>query len=230
MSDITESFDLDFGSELAKAIVAAQSDLKNPSKNKTGQAGNQKTKYADLPSIIEQVRPILASHGLAVLQPPGKTADGKVEVATILLHTSGQRIVAVSSISATRMDPQQIGSAISYARRYALLGLLNMSADEDDDGHSATVATRAAGRPSQGNTEASASKGSGPTPSGPDPSARLIEKFGNQGKALAEVRRVAKDAGMEQPTQLVKVSDELLAIVLMDDAVASVVEEDGSES
>jgi hypothetical protein len=100
--------------------------------------GSHSYKYADLATVLESVKPVLATHGLAITQ----SAFGAGEVTTILLHESGEWIAfAPLTVKPMQSTPQAIGSAISYARRYSALALLNI-ATEDDDGKTANEPVR----------------------------------------------------------------------------------------
>jgi hypothetical protein len=123
---------------LAAAIVAAQGELANPPKSKTVHAGAKKYAFAPLPEIIEAVRPVLKKHGLAVLQ----LVRGH-ELETRLMHTSGEWIGATYALP-TNADSQAMGSAITYARRYSLCGILGIAADDDEDAQAATDAEQQA--------------------------------------------------------------------------------------
>jgi len=95
-----------------------------------------KNKYASLSNIIEATTPHLNAVGLSVVQLP---CEGGLE--TMILHTSGEYISSVSSTPCKDMsNPQALGSAITYARRYALGAALSLNIDEDDDAQKATVA------------------------------------------------------------------------------------------
>jgi hypothetical protein len=95
-----------------------------------------KNKYASLSNIIEAVTPHLNGVGLTVVQMP--TTEG---LETLLLHESGEYISSLSTIAAKDpMNPQSVGSAITYARRYAMGAVLSLNIDEDDDATAATAA------------------------------------------------------------------------------------------
>ena len=95
-----------------------------------------KNKYASLSNIIEAVTPHLNASGLTVLQMP--SVEG---LETVLLHESGEYISSLSAIAAPmNANAQQVGSAITYARRYALGAVLSLNIDEDDDANAASVA------------------------------------------------------------------------------------------
>jgi hypothetical protein len=119
--------------ELAKAMVKFHSVVGKVSKD----AKNPffKNKYASLSNIIEAVTKPLNDNGLSVLQLP--SIEG---LTTLLLHESGEWISSVSSTPVKdATDPQKLGSAITYARRYALGAILSLNIDEDDDGQKASA-------------------------------------------------------------------------------------------
>lgn len=122
--------------ELFTALSLAQGDGMAALKSTTGQVGQQKTRYADLAACWDACRAPLAKHGLSVVQVTG--AEGsKVTVRTILGHKSGQWIDAELSMVSQSGTPQALGSAITYARRYALCSMVGI-APEDDDGAAAS--------------------------------------------------------------------------------------------
>lgn len=119
---------------LAKAFVAAQKATESVKKAATNPAF--KSKYADLAHVVEGVIPALNGAGVGVLQFPA--FDGElVSVTTTLLHESGASVSATLHLRPTKNDPQGVGSAITYARRYSLLAITG-SAPEDDDGNAAS--------------------------------------------------------------------------------------------
>lgn len=131
--------------ELAMALAKAQGEIKGAIKDTTNPYYGRK--YADLSSVWDACREPLSKNGLSVLQTPGVNPAGQVTVETILMHLSGQWISGEVSMTPVREkkgegfleahDPQAIGSAISYARRYALASFIGIY-QEDDDGNKAT--------------------------------------------------------------------------------------------
>lgn len=119
--------------ELATALSAAQGEFDAATKDKSNPAF--KSKYADLSSCIEAVRPHLAKHGLSVVQAMMAT-EKDVLLRTMLLHKSGQWLASYYPIVGEWAAPQKIGSAVTYARRYTLCALLQI-AQEDDDAEAA---------------------------------------------------------------------------------------------
>lgn len=117
--------------ELAVALNKAQADFMVAKKD----AKNPffKSKYATLNAVYEAVAEALLKNGLSVIQPIVGDA-----VETTIIHTSGQFITSSCPIvCAKQNDPQAMGSAITYARRYSLASLLGVMTDEDDDGEKA---------------------------------------------------------------------------------------------
>lgn len=122
------------------ALVAVHAELQNPKKNQTAKAGSFSYSYADLATILDQVRPILARHGLAVAQDI-RMEDG-LQVFTLLLHDSGEQLTFGPIRGGTGSDWQAMGSAISYARRYGLISALGLMGEGEDDDGAATKVTR----------------------------------------------------------------------------------------
>jgi len=132
-------------SELAAALAAAQGMMENAIMNRINP--HFKSKYADLAAIFDAARKPLSANGLAIVQTIG---DGVLH--TRLLHTSGQWIASEHPLPMSGR-PQEIGSALTYARRYSLSALIGIAADEDDDATGAEKAHRANGKPELLNAE-----------------------------------------------------------------------------
>jgi hypothetical protein len=121
---------------LAEALLTAQGALKPALKDSTNP--HFKSKYADLQSVWEAARPALQKSGLSVTQTFANTNGEVVTVVTTLLHKSGEWIRSELTLKPSKPDPQGIGSAITYGRRYGLSAILGIVADEDDDGNAAS--------------------------------------------------------------------------------------------
>ena len=119
------------------ALVEAHKELTNPHKNSTANTGQYGYSYIDLAGVVSHVRPVLSKHGLAVSQDIAVTADGRLGISTTLHHTSGETLTFGPVAGPNGSTWQQLGSGITYARRYGLLAALGLAADEDDDGASA---------------------------------------------------------------------------------------------
>jgi hypothetical protein len=120
---------------LVKALIKAKGAFKPVEKTKVNPYF--KSKYADLGAIMDAVNKPLHDNGITVIQTTDTDALGPVLVTT-LAHESGQFISGRYPISAAKADPQAVGSAVTYARRYGLSAILTVVADDDDDGNAAT--------------------------------------------------------------------------------------------
>ena len=118
----------------AKAFIAAQKGMESVKKASSNPAF--KSKYADLSEVVEAVVPALNEAGIGVLQFPSFDGD-MVRVTTILLHETGASITGFLDLRPSKTDPQGVGSATTYGRRYSLLAMTG-TAPEDDDGHAAS--------------------------------------------------------------------------------------------
>lgn len=121
--------------ELAKALSKAQGEMTFAVRDSLNP--HFRSKYADLASVIDAIRKPLSDNGLSFVQST-YMADGMPGVKTLLLHTSGQWISSSCVIKPSKMDPQGMGSALTYARRYALSAIVGIAQD-DDDANAATA-------------------------------------------------------------------------------------------
>lgn len=111
---------------IAKALCAFQSTVEAIRKDKANPF--LKNKYADISNILEEIREPLATNGLCFVQFPAQNSS----LCTRILHTSGEWLEDEFSISPLKNDPQAMGSAITYMRRYALVAILGLSTEDDD--------------------------------------------------------------------------------------------------
>lgn len=115
---------------LAKALCKAQAEMVPAVKDSDNPFF--KSKYADYSSVWKACHKALTNNGLAVGQLMEPSEKG-ILLTTIIMHESGQWLSGSQPISAIKQDPQGIGSAITYARRYGLAAILALP-QEDDDG------------------------------------------------------------------------------------------------
>jgi len=137
---------MDSSKELDKVFTAfskMQGSLEGASKDSTNPFF--KSKYADLKSIWGVARKPLADNGLSVMQTMACVNERTV-LQTRLCHSSGQWIQGCQPLNPTKNDPQGVGSAITYARRYGLAAMLGII-QEDDDGEAAQGRSRQAPPP-----------------------------------------------------------------------------------
>ena len=118
---------------IAKALASFQAAMGKIPKD----ASNPffKAKYASLPNILDAIHKPLADCGLCYSQ----LMDGDNGLTTILMHPeSGEFLQATGNMHIVKSDPQALGSAVTYSRRYALGALLGLNIDDDDDGNAAS--------------------------------------------------------------------------------------------
>lgn len=119
--------------ELAKALAKFQFEVESVTKDAVNPF--YKSKYATLENIAEKIKKPMNDNGLSYVQLP----TGDNGLTTMLMHTSGEWVRSTMTLHPAKNDPQGQGSAITYARRYALSALLGLVTDEDDDGNEAST-------------------------------------------------------------------------------------------
>lgn len=122
--------------DLALALSKAQGQMESAKKDSTNP--HFRSKYADLAAVVEAIKKPLASNGLSYVQGFGWDDHGAVIVHTRLLHASGQWLETELRVRPVKDDPQGVGSAVSYGRRYALQSIVGLTADDDDGNASST--------------------------------------------------------------------------------------------
>lgn len=121
--------------KLAAALVVAHAEISGVVKGATNPFF--KSKYATLEAVVESVKAPLLKQGIIVVQGL-QDAEAGVAIETMLLHTSGQWISSTLRLPASKEDAQGYGSACTYGRRYGLMAICGVPA-EDDDGNAATA-------------------------------------------------------------------------------------------
>src|SRR5947199_6503891 len=128
---------------LASALAKAQTELVNPEKSLTATIrsgrpgeGERSFRYAPLASGLDIVRKTLGQHEIATVQTTGIDKEtGVVNLSTMLAHASGEWIASdwpVCAVAETA-NPQRMGAALTYARRYALFTLVGIAGEDDLD-------------------------------------------------------------------------------------------------
>ena len=124
--------------KLAFALAKAQGEMQAAKKDSANPFF--KSKYADLHEVWSTIRKPLAANELAVIQ--ATRIDGnEVRLETTLAHSSGECVASAYPVAPQKRDPQGYGSALTYARRYALSALVGVVSEIDDDGESAMIRT-----------------------------------------------------------------------------------------
>ena len=119
---------------LAPALTAALGKLEGAAK--TAKNPHFKNTYADLASVVDASREILAAQDLAVMQSPGLIVEGRLQLFTRIIHKSGEWIEGEFHMPLAKSDPQATLATLTYARRGALMAILGIPA-VDDDGETA---------------------------------------------------------------------------------------------
>lgn len=164
--------------ELQKALKPVKKELTNP---------YFKSKYADINILLEMVKPELSKLGLTVHQPL-LIKDGKNTIATQVMD--GKEVLLVSDILLPEnLKPQEMGSAITYYRRYALQSLLVLEA-EDDDGNDTNE--KPVTKPIAKSTSFAAKKRE------PDPRTEDVQPFEAAKKAISNADTVTKLKNVEE--------------------------------
>jgi|TARA_R110002167_G_C12439117_1_gene630643 hypothetical protein len=122
--------------KISGALLAAQKDITFAGMTKTNPQFH--SQYADLPSVIDAVKTPLNNNGIVFLQTCSPSEDDKLHLTTRLLHESGEWIEDMMVMPLVKSNPQGLGSAISYARRYSLAAITGLY-QADDDGQAATA-------------------------------------------------------------------------------------------
>ena len=125
--------------QLAAALCKAQAEMAGA--KKTAKNPFFKSTYANLEEVIHCIRQPFADNGLSFMQFPLADED-RAGVETIILHSSGEWISNKLMLKCSKVDPQGMGSAITYARRYGLQAAVGLPS-EDDDGNAATGSPKA---------------------------------------------------------------------------------------
>jgi hypothetical protein len=118
--------------KFAPAFIAFQTEVRDPQKRSVNP--HFKSKFASLEDSIEAIRPIANKHGLSISQ--WRVGKG---LTTLIQHISGQYVRGTAEMIIEKLTPQALGSAVTYERRYSLLGATGTSGDVDDDGEHAMM-------------------------------------------------------------------------------------------
>lgn len=122
--------------KIISALIKIQSEVTNIAKDTQGFG----YKYAKLDSVLDMLRPIFNKHGVLIWQDVSSEDGEMVRITTSFIHESGEKkeqILSYPIPSLAKMNSMQnLGSAISYLRRYCLMTMIGIAGTEDDDGKS----------------------------------------------------------------------------------------------
>lgn len=120
---------------IAPALLKAQRAISFSAKDSSNP--HFKSKYADLPAVVDAVKPALNNAGIIYIQTGSPAEDGKLHLTTTLMHESGEWLGDTLVMPLPKQDSQGYGSAMTYARRYALATITGVY-QNDDDGNAAS--------------------------------------------------------------------------------------------
>ena len=187
--------------ELAGALAKAQGAMTTVEKDRTNPHFG--AKYATLASVLGVVRPALSENGICIVQITETDERNAITLITKLIHTSGQFIGCTYPVQPVKNDPQGVGSALTYARRYSLMALTGVSpAEDDDDGNDASTKTRTGDRTSGTSERTGGAPGNTGGSTAPKPaSEKQIQLYNNLGE------KHYKDAWVTKSAELVKAAN-----------------------
>lgn len=156
-------------SPLATALAALQGELPHIAKDRTANVptksgGSYRYSYSDLAAISRELLPLLSKHGLAFMARP-TLDEGRLVLAYELMHRSGESRAGVYPLP-DRGTPQEVGGAITYARRYCLCAVTGVAPDDDDDAGVAERSARKSQQRASGGQRSAAPDNSDPGESG----------------------------------------------------------------
>lgn len=132
--------------KLAEALAKAQGAMSHAhkeSENPAFKRGDKASKYADLSNVVDAIRAAFSANGLAYVQAI-KPHESSAVVETILMHSSGEWVSSEISVPVEKKGAHGLGSALTYARRFALAAIAGV-AQADDDGNAAAAVEEIAG-------------------------------------------------------------------------------------
>lgn len=141
--------------KIAAALSKAQAEIATARKD--GDNPHFHSTFTTLASVFDVVREPLAKNNLSVVQSPQQGDANAHYLETTLMHSSGQWMKSYHPLHPVKNDPQSVGSAITYARRYALCAMVGVVGREDDDD----------GETAQGRGNSQAAQASKPAPTKP---------------------------------------------------------------
>ncbi len=128
--------------EISLALVAANAKLQHALKDSTNP--HFKSRFASLNAHLDTIKPVYAAKGLTFVQMPGFSDMGHATLTTRIIHESGEWIEGTAGSPLQKDDPQGVGSAITYLRRYSLAAIAGIGQD-DDDGNAASSGASVSG-------------------------------------------------------------------------------------
>lgn len=190
-------------SKIAPALLTAQRAIRFATKDAVNP--HFKSKYADLPAVIDAIKPALNDAGIVFMQLPAPSDPGTLAISTRLMHESGEWIESTATAPLQKNDPQGYGSAITYLRRYSLAAAVGLYQD-DDDGNAASQPARTA-KPTKAIPALASAAEDSPVDDEAKPyldelAAELVSVFNAKGKEEAYERMAIEGLDNEQKLYL----------------------------
>lgn len=202
--------------ELASALAKAQAKFGNPPRShegkvsgttKAGKPYEYRYRYADLADTIGAVREHLNAEGLSVVQMIEPDGNGGLLLGTQIIHSSGQWIRGDVTIP-PGLSSQDLGSALTYRRRYALSAMLGIAAEDDDDGAAVTEREKDRGDGGKPKPTTESKPEPAPEPVPMEPQLRFeasIHKLIGEGAAALKVKNPLGDATAEMKRRVLNI-------------------------
>ncbi|HLG72596.1 MAG TPA: ERF family protein [Chloroflexota bacterium] len=186
---------------LAAALVRVQRELTPVTADAVGWVGRLETgreyPYATLARVWAAIRTALGDHGLAVVQPCEPGQPGEVRLTTMLLHDSGQWIAGTCSVPVPANGPRGYGSALTYARRYALAAMVGVCVETDDDALAAEAVADIACGASEARDEAGPASASAARRNKHRPARNAVERAGQVWRPSGDGSELGQQAEVE---------------------------------
>ncbi len=186
--------------DFAQALIDAQAEM--PGIEPDAVNPHFRSKFVSLDHLLAKTLPVLNKNGIGVTQFPTQNEQGFPTLTTVLFHgLTGDSLSYEMPLILVKQDPQGQGSAITYARRYALAAALGISSEKDDDAESATRTAGGAEEPKPPRDPNPTGAAPRPAPD-PPPAAETAEE------ALARLKTWWNEQdGRGLPAKIAKVDD-----------------------
>lgn len=184
---------------IAAALYAVHRDLTNPKKDAKGQVrGRSDYRYTSLPALIDHAKKQLREAQVAVIQDTHGGEGNLVGISTMLMHLTGEYVETDTLWVPFDGTAQGEGSAITYGRRYQLAAVLNIAADDDDDGEGSDGSRKGKARASDGAAVGESPRGESDPTAAPPPDDDGTPSTDDQWELLLEVSGLSEQRALNR--------------------------------